>query len=216
MRAVCICNIFLRMFLSASDPCSNFCLWPILYFLLYCNRFGVRKIRRFWRMPPWWCAPESVVYVGSFHILQEMVYTSHLLIFSRPKPGGGVYIMVSPPFARLVPCYGRPPAEPQRATTSSGACVSHSHIESAFLKIRKGYVFITYMCMLNIRKQHRQIFKNLGMFGVSFSGECVLCFQPDGRPFHIKQHLVRALIQSIVLLYVSSHVMLWKASVFSY
>ena len=35
---------------------------------------------------------ESVVFGVSLHIHQEMVYTSHYLIFSRPKPGGGVYI----------------------------------------------------------------------------------------------------------------------------
>ena len=36
-------------------------------------------------------------YLNSLHIHQEMVYTSPFLIFSRPKPGGGVYIyMVFP------------------------------------------------------------------------------------------------------------------------
>jgi len=35
---------------------------------------------------------ESVVLWGSLHIHQEMVYTSHVLIFSRPKTWGGVYI----------------------------------------------------------------------------------------------------------------------------
>ena len=32
---------------------------------------------------------ESVVFWGSLHIHQETVYTSHIRIFSRPKPGGG-------------------------------------------------------------------------------------------------------------------------------
>jgi len=30
--------------------------------------------------------------LGSLHVHEEIVYTSHFLIFSRPKPGGGVYI----------------------------------------------------------------------------------------------------------------------------
>jgi len=29
---------------------------------------------------------------SNIYIHQEMVYTSHFPIFSRPKPGGGVYI----------------------------------------------------------------------------------------------------------------------------
>ena len=35
---------------------------------------------------------ESVVFSGSLHIHQDMVYANHFLIFSRPKPGGGAYI----------------------------------------------------------------------------------------------------------------------------
>jgi len=35
---------------------------------------------------------DIAVYLGSLHVYQEMVYTRHFLIFSRPKPGGGVYI----------------------------------------------------------------------------------------------------------------------------
>ena len=32
---------------------------------------------------------QTAVFWSSLHIHQEMVYTSHFLIFSRPKPGGG-------------------------------------------------------------------------------------------------------------------------------
>ena len=35
---------------------------------------------------------ESVVFWVSLHIHQEIIYTSHFLIFSKPKPDGGVYI----------------------------------------------------------------------------------------------------------------------------
>jgi len=35
---------------------------------------------------------DIVVYLGSLHIHQEMAYTTHFLILSRPKPGGGVYM----------------------------------------------------------------------------------------------------------------------------
>jgi len=37
---------------------------------------------------------ESVVLLGTLHIRQEMVYTSHLCIFFRPKTGGGAYIYI--------------------------------------------------------------------------------------------------------------------------
>ena len=37
---------------------------------------------------------QTVVFWGSLHVHQEMAYTSHFLNFSRPKPGGGVYIYI--------------------------------------------------------------------------------------------------------------------------
>jgi len=35
---------------------------------------------------------ESVVFYSSLHIHHQIVHTSHFPIFSRPKPGGGVYL----------------------------------------------------------------------------------------------------------------------------
>ena len=35
---------------------------------------------------------ESVVFYHSLHIHHQIVHTSHFPIFSRPKPGGGVYL----------------------------------------------------------------------------------------------------------------------------
>ena len=45
-----------------------------------------------------WRAPgvvyiESVVIYHSLHIHHQIVHTSHFPIFSRPKPGGGVYLL---------------------------------------------------------------------------------------------------------------------------
>ena len=31
---------------------------------------------------------------SNLYIQKEMVYTSHFIIFSKPKPGGGVYIYI--------------------------------------------------------------------------------------------------------------------------
>ena len=36
----------------------------------------------------------SVVFYSSLHIHHQIVHTSHSPIFSRPKPGGGVYLWV--------------------------------------------------------------------------------------------------------------------------
>jgi len=49
--------------------------------------------------PPrhFWAVVYLAAYLSSLHPHQKVVYASHFLIFSRPKPGGGVYIyMVSP------------------------------------------------------------------------------------------------------------------------
>ena len=35
---------------------------------------------------------ESVLFYSSLHIHHQIVHTSHFSIFSRPKPGGGVYL----------------------------------------------------------------------------------------------------------------------------
>jgi len=35
---------------------------------------------------------ESVVFYSSLHIHHQIVHTSHFPIFSKPKPGGGVYL----------------------------------------------------------------------------------------------------------------------------
>jgi len=35
---------------------------------------------------------ESVVFYSSLHIHHQIVHTSHFPIFSRPQPGGGVYL----------------------------------------------------------------------------------------------------------------------------
>ena len=35
---------------------------------------------------------ESVVFYSSLHMHHQIVHTSHFPIFSRPKPGGGVYL----------------------------------------------------------------------------------------------------------------------------
>jgi len=40
---------------------------------------------------------QTAVFRGSLHIHQEMVYTSHFLVFPRPKPDGGVYIIFGVP-----------------------------------------------------------------------------------------------------------------------
>jgi len=43
----------------------------------------------------------AAVFWGSLHIHQEMVYNNHFLIFSKPKPGGGVYIYTLCPHITL-------------------------------------------------------------------------------------------------------------------
>ena len=42
--------------------------------------------------PLWWWCVCVVACLSSLHIHQEVVYTSHFLICSRRKPGGGVYV----------------------------------------------------------------------------------------------------------------------------
>ena len=53
---------------------------------------GLNKNKKMAGVYPFFVYIESVVFWGRLHIHQEMAYTSHFLILSRPKPGGGVYI----------------------------------------------------------------------------------------------------------------------------
>jgi len=60
------------------------------HFLVYMQT--AVKYRSMYIHHPWVVYIESVVFHSSLHIHQEMVYNSHSLNFSRPKPGCGAYI----------------------------------------------------------------------------------------------------------------------------
>ena len=61
-------------------------------------KYGAKHITTGRGAPPWGAPKAHLVcvcvasYVSSLQIHQGMVYTSHFLSFSRPNPGGGVYI----------------------------------------------------------------------------------------------------------------------------
>ena len=69
------------------------------HFLVYmqtaqiCSNTHKARLRR--SAPPWCCVFAACLSI--LHIHQEIVCTSHFLIFSRPGPGGGVYVYTISP-----------------------------------------------------------------------------------------------------------------------